>query len=152
SGASRPRRQSQSSGGNITGISTMNLDLGSKWIELLHELRPAAQRFAVLVNIENADSARSIITPTQEPAFALVNADLVFVRTILPQPGPRSLPHSPPIPIMGPTRSRGQSISLGGKIRGTTCGEADLGSKWIELLHELRAGRQTVCGPRQHRE
>ena len=58
-------------GGNITGISTMNLDLGSKWIELLHELLPAAKRFAVLVNIENADSARSIITQTQEAALAL---------------------------------------------------------------------------------
>ena len=58
-------------GGNITGISTMNLDLGSKWIGLLHELLPAAKRFAVLVNIENADSARSIITQTQEAALAL---------------------------------------------------------------------------------
>ena len=58
-------------GGNITGISTMNLDLGSKWIELLHELLPTAKRFVVLVNIENADSARSIITRTQEAALAL---------------------------------------------------------------------------------
>jgi len=58
-------------GGNITGISTMNLDLGSKWIGLLHELLPAAKRFAVLVNIENVDSARSIITQTQEAALAL---------------------------------------------------------------------------------
>jgi ABC-type uncharacterized transport system substrate-binding protein len=58
-------------GGNITGISTMNLDLGSKWIELLHELLPTAKRFAVLVNIENADSARSIITRTQDAALAL---------------------------------------------------------------------------------
>src|SRR5262249_55482259 len=58
-------------GGNITGISTMNLELGSKWIELLHELLPTAKRFAVLVNIENADSARSIITRTQDAALAL---------------------------------------------------------------------------------
>ena len=58
-------------GGNITGISTMNLDIGSKWVGLLHELLPAAKRFAVLVNIENADSARSIITRTQEAALAL---------------------------------------------------------------------------------
>src|SRR5262249_57351650 len=57
--------------GNITGISTMNLDLGSKWVELLHELLPTAKRFAVLVNIENADSARSIITRTQDAALAL---------------------------------------------------------------------------------
>jgi putative ABC transport system substrate-binding protein len=58
-------------GGNITGISTMNLDLGSKWVSLLHELLPSAKRFAVLVNIENADSARSIITRTQKAAFTL---------------------------------------------------------------------------------
>jgi putative tryptophan/tyrosine transport system substrate-binding protein len=61
-------------GGNVTGITTMNLDLGSKWVELLHELLPAAKRFAVLVNIENADSARSIITRTQEAALALAGA------------------------------------------------------------------------------
>jgi putative tryptophan/tyrosine transport system substrate-binding protein len=58
-------------GSNITGISSMNLDLGSKWVELLHELLPAAKRFAVLVDIENTDSARSIITRTQEAALAL---------------------------------------------------------------------------------
>jgi putative ABC transport system substrate-binding protein len=66
-------------GGNITGISTMNLDLGSKWIELLHELLPAANRFAVLVNVENADSARSIITRTQEAALALgMQTEILF--------------------------------------------------------------------------
>jgi len=58
-------------GGNITGISSMNLDLGSKWVGLLRELLPAAKRFAVLINIENADSARSMITRTQEAGFAL---------------------------------------------------------------------------------
>ena len=49
-------------GGNVTGISTMNLDLGSKWVGLLRELQPMAKRFAVLVNIVNAESARSLIT------------------------------------------------------------------------------------------
>jgi putative tryptophan/tyrosine transport system substrate-binding protein len=66
-------------GGNITGISTMNLDLGSKWVSLLHELLPSAKRFAVLVNIENADSARSIMTRTQEAAFTLgIQAEFLF--------------------------------------------------------------------------
>jgi putative tryptophan/tyrosine transport system substrate-binding protein len=66
-------------GGNITGNSTMNLDLGTKWVGLLRELLPTARRFAVLVNIENADSARSIITRTQEAAFALgVQTELLF--------------------------------------------------------------------------
>jgi ABC-type uncharacterized transport system substrate-binding protein len=66
-------------GGNITGISSMNLELGSKWVGLLRELLPAAQRFAVLVNIENADSARSMITRTQEAGFALgVQTEFLF--------------------------------------------------------------------------
>src|SRR6516164_2896284 len=66
-------------GGNITGISSMNLDLGSKWVGLLRELLPAAKRFAVLVNIENADSARSMITRTQEAGFALgVQTEFLF--------------------------------------------------------------------------
>ena len=66
-------------GGNITGMSSMNLDLGSKWVGLLRELLPAAKRFAVLVNIENADSARSMITRTQEAGFALgVQTEFLF--------------------------------------------------------------------------
>ena len=69
-------------GGNVTGITTMNLDLGSKWVELLHELLPAAKRFAVLVNIENADSARSIITRTQEAALTLgMQTEILFAST-----------------------------------------------------------------------
>src|SRR5262249_40657854 len=104
-------------GGNITGISTMNLDLGSKWIELLHELRPAAKRFAVLVNIENADSARSIITRTQEAALALVNADREIVRKIMTEPGPRWEPQSPPRPKMRPTFFGGRPMHLSSKAR-----------------------------------
>jgi len=57
-------------GGNITGISSMNLELGSKLIGLLHELLPAAKRIAILVNIENADAARLMITDTQKAAFS----------------------------------------------------------------------------------
>jgi len=36
-------------GGNITGISSMNRELSSKRLGLLHELMPKAERFAVLV-------------------------------------------------------------------------------------------------------
>jgi putative ABC transport system substrate-binding protein len=65
--------------GNITGISTMNLELGSKWVGLLHELLPAAKRIAVLVNVENADAARLLITDTQEAAFSLgLQIEFVF--------------------------------------------------------------------------
>jgi putative tryptophan/tyrosine transport system substrate-binding protein len=66
-------------GGNVTGISTMNLELGSKWVGLLHELLPVAKSFAVLVNIENADSARLLITGTQAAARTFgVQTEFVF--------------------------------------------------------------------------
>ena len=66
-------------GGNITGVSTMNQDIGAKDIALLHELLPAAKRFAVLVNIESADSARSLVTGVQEGALALgLQTEIVF--------------------------------------------------------------------------
>ena len=69
-------------GGNVTGISTMNLDLGSKWVGLLRELQPMAKRFAVLVNIVNAESARSLITGTQTAALTIgVQIEFVFAST-----------------------------------------------------------------------
>jgi putative ABC transport system substrate-binding protein len=40
-------------GGNLTGISSLNLELGPKRLELLRELRPAATTFALLVNPTN---------------------------------------------------------------------------------------------------
>jgi len=65
--------------GNITGISAMNLELGSKWVGLLHELLPAAKRIAIFVNIENADAARLLITDTQEAAFSMgLQTEFVF--------------------------------------------------------------------------
>ena len=69
-------------GGNVTGISTMNLDLGSKWVGLLHELLPGAKHIAVLVNIENADSARAIMTTTQAAARMLsMQTEILFAST-----------------------------------------------------------------------
>ena len=40
-------------GGNLTGITSLNLELGPKRLELLRELRPAATTFALLVNPTN---------------------------------------------------------------------------------------------------
>jgi putative tryptophan/tyrosine transport system substrate-binding protein len=37
-------------GGNITGISTMNFELGTKWLGLLHELVPSAKHATLLVD------------------------------------------------------------------------------------------------------
>jgi putative ABC transport system substrate-binding protein len=43
-------------GGNITGVSTLNAELGPKRLELLHELVPAAKVFALLVNPTNLNA------------------------------------------------------------------------------------------------
>jgi putative ABC transport system substrate-binding protein len=42
-------------GGNLTGVSLLNVELGSKRLELLHELVPSA-RMALLVNPSNANA------------------------------------------------------------------------------------------------
>ena len=68
--------------GNITGISAMNLEIASKWVGLLHELLPAAKRIAILVNIENADVARVMITDTQEAAFSMVCKQNLYLRAM----------------------------------------------------------------------
>jgi putative ABC transport system substrate-binding protein len=66
-------------GGNVTGISTMNNDLGSKWVGLLHELLPGAKRFAMLVNLTNPESMRSVISGTQTAAQTIgVQTEVLF--------------------------------------------------------------------------
>jgi len=40
-------------GANVTGISSMSSELAGKWLGFLHELLPAATRFAMLVNPAN---------------------------------------------------------------------------------------------------
>ena len=47
-------------GGNLTGITTLNIEVGPKRLELLHELLPAATKFALLVNPTN--SANTTVT------------------------------------------------------------------------------------------
>jgi putative ABC transport system substrate-binding protein len=59
-GLSRP-------GGNVTGITSMNTDLGPRRLGLLHELLPRASRFAVLVN-PNQPAAQFIAAQMQEAA------------------------------------------------------------------------------------
>jgi putative ABC transport system substrate-binding protein len=43
-------------GGNLTGVSTLNTELGPKRLELLHELIPAAKVVALLVNPTNPNA------------------------------------------------------------------------------------------------
>src|SRR5215831_17518700 len=52
-------------GGNVTGISYMNVELGGKRLGLLHELLPGASRFAVLVDPNVSAAAESTVTDLQ---------------------------------------------------------------------------------------
>jgi putative ABC transport system substrate-binding protein len=63
-------------GGNITGITTMNGDLGSKQLGPLHELLPHASRFAGLFNGSVARPG-SVITQLQAAAAA-IGGDIEF--------------------------------------------------------------------------
>ena len=55
-------------GGNITGISTMNFQLGTKWLGLLHALLPSATRFTLLV--DGSPESKFLITDVQAAAMA----------------------------------------------------------------------------------
>jgi ABC-type uncharacterized transport system substrate-binding protein len=57
-------------GGNVTGFTTMNTELGAKRLGLLRELVPRATRIAVLVNPGNS-LAGSMIADVQAAALAL---------------------------------------------------------------------------------
>src|SRR5262245_8943119 len=57
-------------GGNITGVSSMNAELGAKRLGLLHELLPTAVRFAILVNPNNRN-AEALTRDAQATASAI---------------------------------------------------------------------------------
>jgi putative ABC transport system substrate-binding protein len=58
-------------GGNITGVSTLNVELGPKRLELLHEVVPAATIVALLVNPTNPGNAEVLVRDAQATASAL---------------------------------------------------------------------------------
>jgi putative ABC transport system substrate-binding protein len=58
-------------GGNVTGITSMNLELAAKQLGLLHELLPGAARFAVLVNPNNSIIAETTITDVRAAAMSI---------------------------------------------------------------------------------
>jgi putative ABC transport system substrate-binding protein len=47
-------------GGNVTGLSVQQIDLGSKRIELLRELVPHLRRLAVMANVGSPDAVRQL--------------------------------------------------------------------------------------------
>jgi putative tryptophan/tyrosine transport system substrate-binding protein len=57
-------------GDNVTGVSSMNAELPSKQLGLLHELLPQAMRFAVLVN-PNCSYSESAVTDLRVAAGAI---------------------------------------------------------------------------------
>lgn len=48
-------------GGNLTGVTTLNVGLGPKWLELLHQILPAATNVAVLVNPSSPAIAQAFL-------------------------------------------------------------------------------------------
>src|SRR5262249_49911814 len=61
-------------GGNVTGIVTMNVELAAKRLALLHELLPAAARFAVLLNPSNttaSSATRSALADAQAAGWQI---------------------------------------------------------------------------------
>jgi putative ABC transport system substrate-binding protein len=58
-------------GGNITGVTTLSVELGPKRLELLHELIPTATIVAVLVNPNNATAFETQSSDLQAAARSL---------------------------------------------------------------------------------
>src|SRR6185295_10428851 len=58
-------------GGNVTGVTLLSLELGSKRLELLREVVPTVSRIALLVNPNNPVTARSNVQEVQIAALGL---------------------------------------------------------------------------------
>jgi putative ABC transport system substrate-binding protein len=58
-------------GGNITGVTTLGVEVGSKRVELLHQLIPTANIIALLINPTNPGLAEPISRDMQAAARAL---------------------------------------------------------------------------------
>src|SRR5262245_65674257 len=58
-------------GGNVTGVTSLNVEVGPKRLELLHEVVPSATSMALLVNPTNPSIAAPFSRALQEAARAL---------------------------------------------------------------------------------
>ena len=58
-------------GGNFTGTTTLTLEVGSKWLQLMHEMIPAAETFGILVNPTSPNLAESQLKDAQDAAGIL---------------------------------------------------------------------------------
>jgi putative ABC transport system substrate-binding protein len=57
--------------GNITGITSLNVHVGPKRLELMHELLPKVKKFAVLVNPANPANLEMAVKGSEGPSRAL---------------------------------------------------------------------------------
>jgi len=58
-------------GGNLTGTTTLTLEVGAKWLQLLHEVVPAATDFAIMLNPTSPDLAKAQARDLQAAAGSL---------------------------------------------------------------------------------
>jgi putative ABC transport system substrate-binding protein len=58
-------------GGNITGFINMEVSLGGKWVELLHEIAPQLSHMAILFNPQTAPFARYYLETFRSASRAL---------------------------------------------------------------------------------
>ncbi len=58
-------------GGNLTGTTRLNVDLGAKRLNLLHEMAPAAIAIALLINQRNPASSETLLRDPQAAAKIL---------------------------------------------------------------------------------
>jgi ABC-type uncharacterized transport system substrate-binding protein len=63
-------------GGNVTGVGQMTVELASKRLGLLHELLPAARRFAALINPGDPNAGH--LTEDLQAAAATIQRDIEF--------------------------------------------------------------------------
>jgi ABC-type uncharacterized transport system substrate-binding protein len=69
-------------GGNITGVTSLNIELGPKQFELLHELVPAATIIALLVNPDDLAQTEAVTREAQAAARRLgLELHVVHART-----------------------------------------------------------------------
>src|SRR5262249_56638700 len=70
-------------GGNITGITSTNAQLGAKWIGLMHDLLPNATRFALLVNPRVRANTAGMATDIQGAAATIgLQVEVLYAETV----------------------------------------------------------------------
>ena len=69
--------------GNITGITSTNVQLGAKWIGLMHDLLPNATRFALLVNPRVRANTARMATDIQGAAATIgLQVEVLYAETV----------------------------------------------------------------------